>query len=293
MQGVFVRFKEQNAHLRAYMKELEPSGVVNAALFNALDRFDDELSGATHMENLRDTVAKVFADFSVMRERGAREQMAGQKTGPEGVNYVDIYGYINNLKDCDAAVQWALFMPDSVNDRQKGYKIEKFEYKKMPAMRFIGRECIEHEEGDMSWELEIMRTLDSMGKYKSGFDYDVLFQHHYGKNVDVEQWHGFWGCFMKAGAPVPEGFISFDFAPNRDDKDFTAGPPFLSQFAFAVFSGDMEVLHKSWDVMYNITRDTMLGQGVNIPYPDMYWTAEVFMDGCDKYSAAYMFSAEL
>jgi len=37
----------------------------------------------------------------------------------------------------------------------------------------------------------------------------------------------------------------------------------------------------------------MLGQGVNIPYPDKYWTAEVFPDGCDKYSTAYMFSAEL
>ena len=57
MQGVFARFKAQNAKLRAFLKELEPSGVVNTALFNALDRFDDELSGQPHDERLRETVA--------------------------------------------------------------------------------------------------------------------------------------------------------------------------------------------------------------------------------------------
>lgn len=48
MQGVFARFKEQNAQLRAYLSELEPSGAVNAAAFKSLDRFDDELSGVSH-----------------------------------------------------------------------------------------------------------------------------------------------------------------------------------------------------------------------------------------------------
>lgn len=38
---------------------------------------------------------------------------------------------------------------------------------------------------------------------------------------------------------------------------------------------------------------SMLGQGVCIPYPDKYWTAEVFPDGCGKPSRAYLFSAEL
>lgn len=69
MQGVFARFKEQNAQLRTYLSELEPSGVVNTAVFTALDRFDDELSGLTHDKRLQEVVAQVFADFSVMRER--------------------------------------------------------------------------------------------------------------------------------------------------------------------------------------------------------------------------------
>lgn len=292
MQGVFARFKEQNAQLRAYLLELEPSGVVNAAVFKALDRFDDELSGISQDERLREIVAKVFTDFSFMRERGVRELIAGKKTGPAGVNYVDIYGYINYLKDGDAGVQWALFMPDMVERQQKGFKLDSFEYRKMPAMRFIGREG-----GDLdSVEVrkELFRTLDAMVEHRSGFDHDSLLMHHYGLCVDVGPWHGIWGRFMRADTPVPEGFLCFDFVPHSDSK---AGPPFCSQFAYAVFSGDMDAMHQreGYDVnaMYDVTRNIMLGQGVPIPYPDKYWTAEVFLEGCDKYSTAYMFSAEL
>lgn len=297
MNGVFARFKEQNAQLRIYLSELERSGVVNAAVFRALDRFDEELSGQTGDKRLQEVVALMFDDFSVMRERVIREKIAGNKTGATGTDSVDLFGYINYLKDCDAGVQWTLFMPDVVERQQNGFKIENFEYKKMPAMRFIGRECIEHDPADMSWELEIMNMLESMSEYKSGFDYDVLFMHHYGRGVDVERWHGFWGRFMKANTPVPKGFLYFDFVPHRDNNNFKAGPPFFSQFAFATFSGDKEAMHKTEgydsDAMYDVTRNIILGQGINIPYPDKYWTAEVFPEGCDKYSTAYMFSAEL
>lgn len=292
MHGVFARFKEQNAQLRAHMLELEPSGVVNAAVFKALDRFDDELSGMAHDKRLQEVVAKVFADFSAMRERGIREQIAGNKTGPTGTNTVDLYGYINYLKDCDAGVQWALFMPDMVERQQTGFKVDNFEYKKMPTMRFIGREGDDLD--NMEVRKKLFRILDDMNEYKSDFAYDVLFMHHYGLGVDVGPWHGVWGRFMKAETPVPEGFLHFDFVPHNDGK---AGPPYISQFAYATFSGDLDAMHRregyDSDAMYDVTRNIMLGQGVNIPYPDKYWTAEVFLDGCDKYSTAYMFSAEL
>ena len=292
MQGVFARFKEQNAQFRTYLSELEPSGVVNAAVFKALDRFDDELSGLAHDKRLQEVVAQVFADFSVMRERSIREQIAGNKTGPTGTDSVDLFGYINYLKDCDAGVQWALFMPDMVERQQKGFKVDSFEYKRMSAMRFIGRE------GDDLDNIEVrrklFRILDGMNGYKSDFAYDVLFMHHYGLGVDVGPWHGVWGRFMRAETPVPEGFLYFDFVPHSDGK---AGPPYISQFAYATFSGDMDAMHRregyDSDAMYDVTRNIMLGQSVQIPYPDKYWTAEVFLDGCDKYSTAYMFSAEL
>ncbi len=298
MHGVLARFKEQNAQLRACLTELEPSGVVNPAVYQALDRFDDELSGLPHNKLLLDVVAQVFADFSAMRDRSIREPFAGKRTGPTGTDSVDIYGYINNLKDCDAAVQWALFMPELVEKQQSGFKVDSFDYKQMGAMRFIGRESREGDGLDNSENLKnLFNTLDAMTDYKSDFCYDVLFMHHFGRGVDVEPWHGFWGRFMKADTPVPEGFLHFDFVPNRTDGNSEAGPPYLSQFAFATFSGNMVALHQhegyDGDAMYDVTRNTMLGEGVCIPYPDKYWTAEVFLNGCDKPSTAYMFSAEL
>ena len=290
IRGVIARFKEQNSKLRAYLHLLEPSGVVNAPVFNALDRFDRELAGSTFNDNMRDAVANMYAGFDVMRERGVREMVAGSKTGPEGTYSVDLFGYVNMLKDCDAGVQWTLFMPDVVRKQQDGFKVESFEYKKLPAMRFIGRESFDHHDEEARGTY--FKTLDAMVEYKSGFDYDVLFMHHYGLGVDVERWHGFWGRFMKAGAPAPEGFEYFDFIPQSDGK---AGAPYCSQFAYATFSGDSEAMHKregyDSDAMYDVTRNIILGQGVNIPYPDKYWTAEVFTGGFDKPGDAYMFSA--
>ncbi|MFA6947992.1 MAG: hypothetical protein WCQ72_03340 [Eubacteriales bacterium] len=296
MRGVLGRFKEQNSKLRAYLKELEPSGVVNEAVFGALDRFDEELSGKPGDKRLTDVVASVFADFSVMRDREVRKQFAGNKTGAYGTDSVEIFGYVNYLKDCDAGVQWALFMPDSVKRQQDGFIMDSFEYKKMPGMRFIGKECIEHDSADMSFENEIMSVLGKMSAYKTELDFDVLFQHHYGLGVDKGQWHGFWGRFMKAGTPVPEGFIYFDFIPERDVNNYNPGPPYLSQFAYAAFSGGIEAMHNDEGTdggrMYDVTRNKILADNVNIPYPDKYWTAEVFPDGCGEWSTAYMFSAE-
>lgn len=299
MRGVLKRFKEQNTALLECLKSLEPSEMVNPAIYKALNRFDNELSGHSADKRIQEAVSQMFSDFSAMCECDIRKRIAGNITGPLGTDTrdVDIFGYINYLKDCDAAIQWALFMPSVVEQQQNGFKVESFEYKKMPAMRFIGKES---REGDGLDTLEGLKTLfctlDALDEYKSGFDFDVLFQHHYGKGVDVEQWHGFWGRFMKADTPVPKGFLYFDFIPQRDQHDFVSGPPYVAQFAFATFVGNSEALHESegydTEAMYDITRNIMLGQGVHIPYPDKYWTAEVFLNGYDKSSSAYMFSAE-
>ena len=293
MQGVIARFKEQNARLRALLLALEPSGVVNAAVFKALDRFDDELSGSPYDPGLRDAVARMFADFSVMRDDGVRALIAGNKTGQFGTKGVDFVGYINYLMDCDAGVQWALFMPGLVARQQRGFKVESFAYQTMPAMRFIGQECGGALD-EQAARAALFRALDALAGYRSGMDADVLFMHHYGKAVDVERWHGFWGRFMKADAPVPEGFLSFDLVPKKTPE---AGPPYCSRFALAVFSGDMTAMHKregfDSDAMYDVTRNIILGQGVVIPYPETYWTAEVFLDGWDKVSTAFLFSVVL
>jgi len=290
MHGVLARFKEQNAKLREYLKELEPSGVVNQAVFKALNRFDDELSGQTHDERLQETVAKIFADFSTMRKRSVREKIAGHVK--ESIHMNDL-GYINYLKDCDASVQWTLFMPRKAESQQKGFKVDSFEYKTMPAMRFIGREGDDTTE-TIEGRKALFNTLDKMDAHKSGFDHDILLMHHYGRGVDIEPWHGFWGRFMKPYTPVPEGFVYWDFVPDNSNTPYLT---FRSQFALATFAGDADAMHKrkgyDSDAMYDVTRNIILGQSVTIPYPEIYWTAEVFLDGYDKPGTAYMFSVAL
>jgi hypothetical protein len=242
---------------------------------------------------LRETVEKIFADFSVFLERSVREKIAGNKTGPAGTDSVNLFGYINHLKNCDAQVQWCLFMPDMVKRQQNGFRVDSFDYKKMPAMRFIGKEGNDSTES-IEGRKKLFQVLDAMTGYKSGFDYDVLFMHHYGRGVDIERWHGFWGRFMKADAPVPEEFVHWNFVPNDSNTPYLT---FRSQFALTTFSGDIDAMHKregyDSDAMYVVTRNIILGQGVCIPHPEIYWTAEVFLDGCDKPSTAYMFSVLL
>ena len=290
MQGVFARFKEQNARLRAYLHELDASGVVNESVYRALDEFDYELAGVPHAEELREAVTSVFSDFSAMQKRSVREVFAGNATGPTGTDSVELFGYINVLKNCDAAVQWALFMPDLVQQQQNGFQVQSFEYLKLPAMRFIGREG--EDLADIEFRRACFSVLDELDDFKSGFDYDVLFMHHNGLGVDVGAWHGVWGRFMKADTPVPDGFEFFDFMTTDDGE---SGPPYCSQCAFATFTGDNTAMHSregfDSDAMYDVTRNIILGQGVDIPYPAKYWTAEVFRAGCAEFSDAYLFSA--
>ena len=169
--------------------------------------------------------------------------------------------------------------------------MELFEYRKLPAMRFIGME--KDFSRDAAGLEELQRTLDAMEGYRSGFDYDVILLHHYGRGVDVEACHGLWGRFLAAGAPVPEGYAFVDFVPESDGK---SGMPYLSQFAYAEFTGDMDAIHRQegfdCDAMYDVTRNNILAQNVMIPYPAKYWTAEVYLQGFRKGSSAYLFSVE-
>lgn len=292
MQGVLARFKEQNAQLRTRLLELRPSGLVNEAIFKALDRFDAELSGVSIVPELKEVVASMFTDFSIMENPNIRRIIAGDKSGPAGVNTIQFFGYINCLKDCDAQVQWSLFMPDTVKRQQDGFKVERFEYIKAPAMRFIGREGADLE--DISNRQRLFSTLDGMREYASDITEDILLMHHHGQCVDVAPWHMLWGRFMRPDTPVPEGFSFIDFVTENDGG---TGTPYLSQHAYAVFSGDPKAMHREegYDVhgMYDVTRNIILGQGVIIPYPHKYWTAEVFPEGFEKPSSAYMFSVVL
>ncbi len=285
------RFRRQCGWLRSCLEELKPSGVVNEAVFPALDRFEDELAGRTWVEELKEPVTRMFEDFSSMGSRALREQIAGGVTGHTGTDAVDNFGYINYLKDCDASVQWALFMPEVVENQQKDFHIKSFEYRTLPAMRFVG---FAGDEMSAEERLAWVKKLDALSAYASELKFDVRLTHHNGECVDVAEEIVLCGRFMAADCPVPEGFCHLDFLPKRVEG---AGAPYISQFAFAEFEGDPEAMNsfEGFDCtgMYDVTRNTMLGQGVNIPYPDKYWVAEAYLQGFGEPCTAYMFSAEL
>ena len=154
--------------------------------------------------------------------------------------------------------------------------IVHWEYRTLPAVRFIGIECTDDWAATREKAASI---LDAMQDHASGFDYDLTLSHHYGKTVETERSHDFIGRFMKAGTPVPEGFVHWDFVPDDTETPYLT---FRSQFAFAVFMGDHDALHNGdgFDVhaLYDITRNIVLEQKVTIPYPEIYWTAEVQFD---------------
>jgi len=45
--------------------------------------------------------------------------------------------------------------------------------------------------------------------------------------------------------------------------------------------------------LYDVTRNIILGQGVTIPYPEIYWVANVYLNGFGQPSTAYLFSVAL
>ena len=289
-EGLIGRFKKQTLKLQQGLLGLEDSVPVNEAVFPMIQRFLDELSGAS--KDFQSDVDRLMEGPKALLDRELRLRLAGDKTGPEGVNTVQRIGYINCLNECDASVQWPLFMPHVIESQQKGFKLENFEYRRLPAMRFIGFEGKEYE--DIQLREKKMAQLDELKEYACDIKEDVLFMHHYGAGVDIGPWHGAWGRFMKPGSPVPEGFVAIDLLTDNTKHP---GPPYVSQCAWAVFSGDREAMNAregfDSDGMYDVTRNLMLSQGVCIPYPDKYWTAELFPEGCGQPGNVYLFAALL
>ncbi|GHV40115.1 hypothetical protein FACS189490_04830 [Clostridia bacterium] len=272
-------------NLRSYLKLLDANypGIVNPPSLADLDYMSKLFSGNQSGDLwLNECVDPSITNFAMLHKRSVREK---------------VDQYVTEVSTTDNRIQWALFMPDFVKKQvgDSGIEVAGFEYRRMSAFKFIGVETDDNAKRD-----EIFRALDAMPEYKSGFDHDLLFQHHYGREIDNDEgkWHGVWGRFMSADSPVPEGFLSFDFVPEGVlSFDGVGGSPYLSSFAFATFTGDVNALHKTEgfdsDAMYDITRNIILGEDVIIPYPQKYWTAEVFLNGYIEPSSGYLFSVEL
>lgn len=144
-------------------------------------------------------------------------------------------------------------------------KPAKFEYIKLPALRFIGIDAWRTNRGwaDL-WrgKNEFLPQLEAMKEsLDSTIPYACAFCHH--DNGEVDKVNRYLvGRFFKADTPVPDGYDYCDLKPQ------TAG--------YAVF--EEAIWEQDFFVRYTITRDKILNDGITIPYPVGYWHAEVYFD---------------
>lgn len=264
---------------RICLQELEPSGVVNPAVFRALDLLAAGLAGNLDDERIQEAVSKMQADFTVMQERDVRKIIAGC---PEGSMHATQIGYVNYLKDCVTKLCWTLHMPEVVKKHAGKINRESFEYIEIGKVRFIGKDIAKYPgilDADPAASLsELAAMLPECGTEIAALCY---LAHHYGGPVD-SAYCGLLGYFCKAGTLVPDGYDFYDVPTEKAAYGVYASPS---------FDGDY------FGAAYDFTRDQVLADGVHIPYPQAYWTAEVFLEGRFKGSGAhrfgYLFSVEL
>ncbi len=105
-------FLRQNKLLNAELSKLEPSGVVNTAVFDALNCLNDEFMGKTHADLLKEAVEAVFNDFGALRSTDIRRKFAGSVTGSAGTDSVEVFGYVNFLRIVTLVYSVLFLCPD-------------------------------------------------------------------------------------------------------------------------------------------------------------------------------------
>jgi hypothetical protein len=163
---------------------------------------------------------------------------------------------------------------------------EKFEYKRIGNLRFIGvdlqkkagisyKNTLESRYQDTIKEASaLLDPLISEYIFEQIADYCFL-EHHHGGEVNVKEAHII-GRFFKADTPVPQGCIYYD-VPTEN-------------IGIGIYCGDANFSGETFDA-YVPTRDRILKDGVEIPYPQAYWTAVQFIGGEPKkgeYRFGYM-----
>jgi len=156
-------------------------------------------------------------------------------------------------------------------------KLQNLEYKKTGKVRFIGLEFSKNPNIHLLYpEESLPKLIPLLPEY--GIEVTALchLEHHNGGEVNVNQCN-MMGYFCKADTPVPEGYSYYDVP-----TEYVAYATFFSPD----FDGDI------FGSAYEITRDKIISEGGvarTIPYPEAYWTAEVYPEGFFVGSGAFRF----
>jgi len=152
------------------------------------------------------------------------------------------------------------------NENGAGFTRVEFGYKHTGNLRFIGLDLRANPELDANGTIEKLKPM--LGSLMSEFAAEEIswycyLEHHNGGEVNVNE-TGIGGYFFKAGTPVPEGCIYYDLPTVN--------------IGYGVYCGNDDNFDR-----YTLTRDQILSDGVVIPYPEAYWTADQFMLGEDRF----------
>jgi len=165
---------------------------------------------------------------------------------------------------------------------------EKFEYVNVGKLRFIGIN-LKLNPG-ISYDETIAKIapfLDPlMDEYACEITDYCFFEYYQGQGVNENYQTHVTGRFFKAGTPVPYDFKNTDGYDGLYYYDFPT-----VNIARGIYSGDERFGGDTFDA-YVFTRDQILTDGVEIPFPERYWTAVQFIDGKPrkgKYRFGYIF----
>ena len=183
-------------------------------------------------------------------------------------------------------------MERKIMENENGVKLirEKFEYKNVGNLRFIGIDCkragigcYQVKEADERLS-EILDPL--MEKYAADItDYCMLETRH-GQFIDDYYQLLIIGKFFKPGTPLP----NMDWGDWGNIGLYYYDIPTVN-IGHGIYSGDETFGGDPFDA-YVFTRDQILSDGVEIPFPRDYWTVVQFIEGepqKGKYRFGYMF----
>lgn len=189
-------------------------------------------------------------------------------------------------------IQGGFNMSHKVMENEQGIRLirEKFGYKNIGKLRFIGINL------KLNPNISYQDTIDKisplldplMAKYASEITDYCFLEHYQGQFVNEDYLTRITGRFFKAGTPVPEdrkfkNINGFDGLYYYDVPTVNIG--------YGIYSGDESFGGDTFDA-YVFTRDQILSDGVQIPFPEAYWTAVQFIDGepkKGKYRFGYIF----
>lgn len=186
-------------------------------------------------------------------------------------------------------IQGGFNMERKIMENENGIRLirEKFEYKNVGHLRFIGIDCKRAGIGCYQVKEANERLSKILAPLLEEYATDItdycMLETRHGQFIDDYYQLLIIGKFFKPDTPLPTKDWEQNFLYYYDIPTANIG--------HGIYSGDETFGGDPFDA-YVFTRDQILSDGVEIPYPQAYWTVVQFIEGepkKGKYRFGYMF----